>query len=388
VRITHVDAWEVRVPCRDGVLAREGRWFDPENPLDAEPHLFDALTKWIIRVHADNGRHGLGESSRGESAASVEAGIAALVGRDPCELAPQRLPLPAGADHAMFETALLDLLGRTWDVPVHQLLGGAVRDHVEIDSWSSRKDAEATAVIAADARTQGFRGIKLKAALGEPGTGVDEDDPLVDRVAAVAAACGDGFGITIDPNFRFFTLERTLALTGALEAYPVAVLEDPFPWSEDDVSAYAELRRRTSIPVAMHVNTATAMVEAIAGGAADAFNIGASPTAFVRMAWIAEQAGIPCWCGSGVDLGIRDMAAIHGCFASAACTLPSDLIGNRLREDDLIREPIPIVDGHVPRSDAPGLGVELDEDAVERYAVRDKRAAAHLAPAGHARAGV
>jgi muconate cycloisomerase len=51
-------------------------------------------------------------------------------------------------------------------------------------------------------------------------------------------------------------------------------------------------------------------------------------------------------------------------------TLTSDICGETLRVDDLIQEPIVIADGHARVPEGPGLGVELDEDAVERYRVR------------------
>jgi muconate cycloisomerase len=69
-----------------------------------------------------------------------------------------------------------------------------------------------------------------------------------------------------------------------------------------------------------------------------------------------------------MDLGIRDMSSVHAAVA-AGCALPCDIIGNVLREDDLIVEPIRIVDGFAYPPDAPGLGVELDMAAVERYRV-------------------
>jgi len=75
------------------------------------------------------------------------------------------------------------------------------------------------------------------------------------------------------------------------------------------------------------------------------------------------------WHGSRVDLGILDMAHIHASAAAPACTLPSDIVGNLLREDDLIVEPIAMEDGQAIVPDRPGLGVELDLAALEKYTV-------------------
>ena len=62
------------------------------------------------------------------------------------------------------------------------------------------------------------------------------------------------------------------------------------------------------------------------------------------------------------------MSSVHAA-AAAGCQLPSDIIGNLFREDDLIVRPIEFVDGAAIVPDAPGLGVELDREAVERYRV-------------------
>ena len=69
-----------------------------------------------------------------------------------------------------------------------------------------------------------------------------------------------------------------------------------------------------------------------------------------------------------MDLGVRDMSSVHAA-AVAGCELPCDIIGTLLREDDLIVNPIRFEDGSLLVPDAPGLGVELDRDALERYRV-------------------
>ncbi|MBI2504429.1 MAG: hypothetical protein HYW07_14490 [Candidatus Latescibacteria bacterium] len=56
--------------------------------------------------------------------------------------------------------------------------------------------------------------------------------------------------------------------------------------------------------------------------------------------------------------------------AAAGCTLPSDIIGHLLREDDLIAEPIPFSEGSLLVPDTPGLGVTLDREALEKYRVQ------------------
>jgi muconate cycloisomerase len=130
------------------------------------------------------------------------------------------------------------------------------------------------------------------------------------------------------------------------------------------------MRQKLQVPLALHLGSGRAVFEAVKKDAVDMLNISPeSMVDFVRQCYIAEQAGVPVWHGSGVDLGIMDMSYVHACAAAPAATLPSDIVGNFLREDDLILEPIVIEAGfaHVP--DKPGLGIELDEVAVKKYEV-------------------
>ena len=83
---------------------------------------------------------------------------------------------------------------------------------------------------------------------------------------------------------------------------------------------------------------------------------------------MAEIAGIPVWHRTEVDLGILDASYVHACAATAACSLPSDIIGNFLREDHVfLLEPLVYEKGEVLVPEGVGLGVELDLAALARY---------------------
>jgi muconate cycloisomerase len=111
------------------------------------------------------------------------------------------------------------------------------------------------------------------------------------------------------------------------------------------------------------------MVAAIKLETVDYFNLGGGLADFVRMADIADAAGIPVWHGTEIDLGILDASCVHACAAAPACTLPSDIVGNYLRQDDLIREPLVFDQGYALVQSGSGLGVELDEEALSRYSI-------------------
>ena len=86
-----------------------------------------------------------------------------------------------------------------------------------------------------------------------------------------------------------------------------------------------------------------------------------------RLGYMAEVADMAIWRGSGLICAFW-MPPMRTCAATPSCTLGSDIIGQFMREDDLIVEPL-TKNGHVLVPQGPGLGVVLDRDALSRYAV-------------------
>jgi muconate cycloisomerase len=123
------------------------------------------------------------------------------------------------------------------------------------------------------------------------------------------------------------------------------------------------------IPLALHLERPDDVLEAIRLGAADIFNLRGTMTTVNQLGYMAEIAGMAIWRGSGLDLGILDASYAHVCAATPSCTLGSDIIGQFMREDDLITEPLVYEAGHVLVPQGPGLGVQLDLDALARYTV-------------------
>ena len=84
-----------------------------------------------------------------------------------------------------------------------------------------------------------------------------------------------------------------------------------------------------------------------------------------------EQLGLPAWTQS-VGLGVTNVFALHVCAAAHSFTRPHDIVGLWAKEDDCLVEDFPVVEGRVAVPTGSGLGVTLDLEALERYAV-DKR---------------
>jgi L-alanine-DL-glutamate epimerase-like enolase superfamily enzyme len=374
VKIARIDITRVHVPVRtdpgDRPIEQVRDGYVPTAGLD----------KHIVQLRTDDGLIGLGETWKGTPDAAVRAAAEALIDLDPTQLSLLHLPLPHDervvnardlgqivavnpvahnpSIHA-FEVAVADVVGQAHGVPICQLLGGAVRDRVLVHYWSGRRDPEGLARVAVQGQALGFDGIKIKCVL---------EDPNLERVQAIAAACGPEFRITLDPNQRFGTVEDTVALAESMAGYAIEVFEDPLP-KADGFDDYVRLRERIDIPIALHLERPEEVQEAIRMGAADAFNLRGTMATVNRLGYMIETAGMTFWRGSGLDLGILDASYAHVCAATPSCTLGSDIVGQFLREDDLIVEPLVYEKGHVLVPAGPGLGVELDAEALARYTV-------------------
>lgn len=348
------------------------------------PPIFDEVPKLILELHTDGGPIGLGETYRGVGRGAIEAALRRLAGRDLLTLSPQSLPLvdhdadpftssrTGCLDERIYDTgrlgrgpwydavemAVLDLIGKHAGLSVAQLLGGPVRDGVRAYGWFMRLTAEDGAGKAKALKDQGYRGVKYKCRL---------EDDVANRALAIAEACGDAFGQVIDPNERFYRPAEAIPVAKALEHLPNVVFESPFRQSRFDW--YVLMRAKTTVPLALHIGARDALHNAIHYGACDYLNLGGSLYNFVGFARAADVAGMPCWHGSGVDLGIAEAAYLHAAAASPACTLPSDVFGRLVREHNLIdRDFRPDAEGRIPVPEGPGLGVNLDRDALDRYA--------------------
>lgn len=351
LRITGVDLFPVVVPMKPDSTT------DPET---AESTRFDLVPKIILKIHTDSGIAGIGETGRGEDLAAVKRNADFLRGKNAFDLDLARLELPARAGYAAFEMALYDIVGKALGWPVYKLLGGLAQRKVLVGYWTGRRTPAGMRRVAQRALAGGFTSIKMKAKQG---------DPVVESVAEIAKVAPH-IKVILDPNTRYAGYADFLPVARALEKIGnMLVYEDPF--DKSDFEGYRRLRREVKAHVALHLGDPKAMIRAIREDACSAFNTGGNPgmASFVANCYLAEAAGMPVWHGSGNDCGIVDASYLHSCAAAPNCTLPSDIL-SFLREDDLIVEPIEIRDSYAIVSNRPGLGVELDEDAVRRYQVK------------------
>ncbi|MYG17508.1 MAG: hypothetical protein F4207_13975, partial [Gemmatimonadetes bacterium] len=256
MKITAVSVWTVVVPTIPGRV---------HSPEYAEKTGWDEVPKHLIRVDTDTEHSGIGETGRGLPIEQVREGAGLLIGRDPEDITPQDifglraeraaddLTVGAGPAYDAYEMAVLDLVGRVRELPVHTLLGGAVRDRVRADYWMGHQTPENGAKAVERGLRLGFTGVKIKCRL---------EEPMYERLKAMRDVAGPGFKVTVDPNERFYTAAQAIELAGRLETLGnVEVFEDPIP--KTDIEGYEEIHRAIPFPLAMHLGNGEGVVRAL-----------------------------------------------------------------------------------------------------------------------------
>jgi muconate cycloisomerase len=364
--IQKASATPVRVPARpDSLNSREvddtdadfARRFHTGKTWQDFPHEL----KWIIELQGSDGRVGIGETYRAADPDHVDAALQSVIGRDVFALKWRALPVPHARVYDAIESAILDLAGQALNIPVYQLLGGAFRHSVECSGWTGRRTPADAARKAHEAMQRGHRVFKFKCS---------SEDPVREWTQAIEALCGAGIRVLLDPNQRWIDVATTLRLMAGVRPETIYALEDPVLRS--DLAGFRELKSTLGIPLYLHValpydQNPADLLAALRLDAVDGFNFNGPMFRFVELASTAALAGLPCWHGSEVDLGILEASALHACAAAPSCTIPSDIFGELVREDDLLETPLVFEGGFAQVPQGPGLGVRLDHSALRRY---------------------
>lgn len=325
---------------------------------------FDELPKVILELELADQTIGLGELYRGHDWPTVDNIARSLIGTDIRALCRQDLPFAKGREHDGFEIAIWDAYARMHHLRIVDLLGGPVRERVLVGAWTGQRRDDDVGPVAAAFHQQGYTCLKFKCSL---------DDDVVAWCASVAAVA-PGMRVVLDPNERFERPYETLRLARELaQVGNVLCLEDPIPhWMR---SEYAALRQNSPVPVVRHIalpypmlgNRIEDAITAVQNREVDGFNFNAGLADFQRLDHIAAVAGLPSWHGSEIDLGILEAAYVHSCAAAASSTWPNEIFGRTIRSHDLLAEPIVIKDSHAVLPAGPGLGVEIDHDALAEH---------------------
>lgn len=366
MKITDIRTFRLRAP-----LGAQGR-VESRTGIRAYRHAF------LVEVHTDEGHTGVGScSGNGLVLESIVAHVLKplLVGMDPLAIdevwdtAYFRAGVRAFGSRGVgvvalsgVDIALWDLAGKVRQAPVYELLGGRVRERVEVYATALYPEATEAAVEKAQALARrGFHGIKIKV-----GFDLARD---IEMVTAVREALGPGFPLMTDANMGY-GLEAALAAAAAFEKLGVGWLEEPL--FMEDVAGHAELKARTSVPVALgeNLHTRFAFESFMARGAVDVLQpdvARAGGISEVRtIARLAAAQGLPVSLHTYGD-GVALAASLHLAAAlDNSAVMEFDYNENPLRSG-LLQEPLEPEDGFMRPPDGPGLGVSLDPDALRRF---------------------
>ena len=368
MHIAEIRATPVRVPVtRTGTMARAKRTH---------------VSRTIVEVIADNGMVGLGET-RGEWSAAIIAERFAepLLGHEVADRQGARAKcLPPYVDYgfpemrldinayAAIDIALWDLRGKQAGLPLYALLGGAARPRAPFGAYAYTVDLDAgygeddvprlmAEIAVREVESAG-------AVLFETKVGVHSLECEIATVHAIDVALAGRAQIAVDANMGYELADARRFLT-ALADVRLANFEEPVP----HLAEMAQLRREFAVPVSTHCVDFDALkpYPEIDGVVGDIHAEGGIDGILALIAR-ADGDGRRFWLRSMWELGISWAVMCHLGLAVRQLERPAQTLINWIADDLVQGDTWAVRDGGVRPPEAPGLGVQLDHDALARYA--------------------
>ena len=342
----------------------------------------DALENVLIRIETEGGVTGIGEAlstNKFNSNTLIGTALAirdylgpAIVGESPFNLTNiwnrmNRARLGEMFAKGGIDIALYDLIGKLLGVPVYGLLGGRCVDEIAVEGpgygigiMSPGEMAE----VAKRAVDHGLHQIEIKI------SGNLQED--VERLEKVRQAIGNGPSLKIDMT-EGYTVKGAIRAIRALEEYGVDWIEQPVHHTL--LEGLREIRQavRTPIVVDESATTLEDLLAVVRACAADAVHIKLPViggfTVARKMLALTEAAHLAALPGGDTASGIGVAAVRH--FAASSSAFQRGIHGSPLARavDDIVKDPVPENTTKLDVPDGAGLGVELDEKKLERFAV-------------------
>ncbi len=381
---------------------------DPAFDVGATSSAQDTI---VVEVETDEGLVGIGETDLNAwiARACIEApgtntmdrGIKqVLIGRDPLD--PRAVWQDLYVGTAMtgrrgavvnaigaVDIALWDIAGQAAGVPTWQLLGDQAHSELtpyaslqpEVSSFDAYVDSMVT--WATTAHEIGFTAAKLEATFSGPYAhkGLQGPDEWVEEVVrAVRQAAGPEMTLMVDVQYAFDSVDRALRTAEALAPYDIFFLETPL-WV-DDLDGYAELTRRSPIRIAQGewlttrfefarllerggVNVAQPDIGRV-GGLTEALRV-------TQMAAEQDLLVVPHAWKTGISVAVAAQLAMVTPHMPFFEFLPAELCESRLRKE-LVRDELEFERGKLGLPAAPGLGFELNRDALAEFSAAAREA--------------
>jgi glucarate dehydratase len=378
VRITRLESFDVGVPFEAPIVHAMGV-------------SFPVRVRTVIRLHTDDGLTGVGECgpsplARFTGRGTMQEEVAPLVvGADPFDRGPVLAAIGRRPEAVAVEIALWDLLGKALGLPVSRLLGaerplaavphscyvffrapnregrGAVTPENYVEHW--------TAVM----RAYGFQTLKCK---------LGGRDPMEEAecVEALRAAVGPRVKLRVDPNGAW-SLGTALRVLRRLEPVDLEYAEEPLRYSAaqgTDTAALRRLRSSGRTPIcADGVSDTMRLRQVVLDEAADVAMCDLFGCGGIQASrdWfqIAHAMRLSSTLHSGPELGVGQAARLHVAAAHPDLRHAIDGHYHHYVDDVLAGGKLRYEGGAMPVPEGPGLGVDLDDERLERWAYTPER---------------
>lgn len=366
MNITKVEAIPFHIP------------FDPDLHLKYAYRTAAAADHVLVRVYTNNGIVGISEAPArpqiyGETQESIVAIVEKylgppIVGKDPFNLdcihhsldsIPHNLCAKAAID-----IAIHDIIGKYLNIPVYNYIGGKTRDSIPL-SWMVGVDTKERMV----SECQKFLAMGIGAFKIKAGLDFDED---IERFKAIRNSLGNKVILYVDPNQTFKGTKRAVTLIRELEKYGLAWIEEPSPIF--DKRSRLEISKSISVPILGDESCTTPLdvAQELELGAIGIVMIKVARTGFhktKKIIYMCQEAGIPCLIGSAADSSIGAAASAQVAVAFRNVIFPSEISYHLRMKGDLLIDPPRFHNGYLSLPEKPGLGIEVNENALNQYRV-------------------
>lgn len=340
---------------------------------------YDSMPSIILRLETDDGLVGYGESVpdemiTGETPTGVVEALKtrllpAILGLDPRDITAVHQQLDAvlhgcGAAKAAIDIACWDLAGKAAQRPIYALLGGRRPEQPTIAKVMSILAPEVLAEQAIQARSQGYRHLKMK--LG------GKDGLDIERVRAVRAAINDDLDIRVDANQGWSDLATAREMISALEPYRVDWIEQPI--RAGDIDGFRYLRRHTNARLMADeaVVDADDLVQFVRDRSVDMVNLKLMKSGGItpchRLATQAELGGLKVQIGSMLETSIASAAGFH--LALSHPNIVSTELSGPMK---FTKDPgnLQYVLPEVQITEGAGLGIDVDPGVLAELTVNE-----------------
>jgi L-alanine-DL-glutamate epimerase-like enolase superfamily enzyme len=339
VKITDIEMIPIAMPLAKRYDRHDGRI----RMHDIDQHL-------VVRVRTDNGLVGYGDSEDFPDPLPPSV-IETLIGLSPFEFLHNDLHIALGM-------ALYDVMGKYLEVPAYKLMGQKVRDAVPMAAWTRPCAPEVFAEEIQRAAGQGYTVFKMH---------TDERYDVIDQTRAAEEVAPEGFKLHWDFNANR-TLGAVQPILNELEKnHPiVGFIEDPLVRA--DLTGWCRLREKMRLPLVMHVPLLGGIQEVIQG-AADICMIGSRGIGDTLQTGFAyAKANIQVLIQQSGNTLMKALT-LHQAAVLPTATAHSIVLDDQY-DEDITTTRIPVVEGFARVPEAPGLGVEVDEEKLAQAAAR------------------